>query len=266
MILICPKCAASYAVKKGQIRSDGRTVRCTACGHKWVAHPKDVRPPPWRQADPDLPSQPAPDLPPEPVPDQPVPAESEPPPGEETFPEVDLAIPGPNPNREPSRRFGPPARLVWAGFAAVLAITALALALLRDHVVRVWPKTAALYAAAGMSVNGVGLLIEDVRLAPAVQNGQAVLGVSGKIRNERDQPNPAAPLQITLYDAKGSELSRLVANPVDTVPGLESRYFSVLVRNPPPGVTAVALTFVSPGPGAAVTAGPAAVPAARAHD
>ena len=266
MILICPKCAASYAVKKGQIRPDGRTVRCTACGHKWVAHPKDVRPLPLEQADPEPRPQPAPDPPPEPEPDQPVPAESEPPPDEETAPEVDLAIPRPNPTRAPSRRFGPPARLVWAGFAAVLAITALALALLRDHVVRVWPKTAALYAAAGMSVNGVGLLIEDVRLAPAVQNGQAVLGVSGKIRNERDHPNPAAPLQITLYDAGGSELSRLVANPVDTVPGLESRYFSVLVRNPPPGVTAVALTFVSPGPGAAVTAGPAAVPAARAHD
>ncbi|WP_296493772.1 FxLYD domain-containing protein [Phenylobacterium sp.] len=213
-----------------------------------------------KQADPEPRPQPAPDPPPEPEPDQPVPAESEPPPDEETAPEVDLAIPRPNPTRAPSRRFGPPARLVWAGFAAVLAITALALALLRDHVVRVWPKTAALYAAAGMSVNGVGLLIEDVRLAPAVQNGQAVLGVSGKIRNERDHPNPAAPLQITLYDAGGSELSRLVANPVDTVPGLESRYFSVLVRNPPPGVTAVALTFVSPGPG------PAAVPAARAHD
>ena len=175
MILICPKCAASYAVKKGQIRSDGRTVRCTACGHKWVAHPKDVRPLPLKQADPEPRPQPAPDPPPEPVPDQPVSAESEPPPDEETAPEVDLAIPRPKPTRAPSRRFGPPARLVWAGFAAVLAITALALALLRDHVVRVWPKTAALYAAAGMSVNGVGLLIEDVRLAPAVQNGQAVL-------------------------------------------------------------------------------------------
>jgi hypothetical protein len=118
-----------------------------------------------------------------------------------------------------------------------------------------------------MSVNGVGLLIENVRLAPAVQNGQAVLGVSGRIRNERDHPTPAAPLQVTLYDSSGAELARLVAKPVDAIPPLESRYFSVLVRNPPPGVAGVALAFVSHPPEHKAEAGKAKGPAAAgAHE
>ncbi|MFZ4067998.1 MAG: FxLYD domain-containing protein, partial [Phenylobacterium sp.] len=112
---------------------------------------------------------------------------------------------------------------------------AVGVALFRNPIVRLWPKTAALYAAAGVSVNGVGLVIEQVRVSPAVQNGQAILGVSGRIRNERDKPTPAAPLQVTLLDARGAILKTLVAKPVDTLPPLQSRYFQVLVRNPPPG-------------------------------
>jgi hypothetical protein len=112
-------------------------------------------------------------------------------------------------------------------------------------------------------VNGVGLVIEQVRVSPAVQNGQAILGVSGRIRNERDKPTPAAPLQVTLLDARGAILKTLVAKPVDTLPPLQSRYFQVLVRNPPPGVAGVAATFVShpPATGKAAGAAPASSPA-----
>jgi hypothetical protein len=112
-------------------------------------------------------------------------------------------------------------------------------------------------------VNGVGLVIEQVRVSPAVQNGQAILGVSGRIRNERDKPTPAAPLRVTLVDARGAILSTLVSKPVDTLPPLQTRYFQVLVRNPPPGVASVALTFVShpPTTGKATGAAPAPAPA-----
>jgi hypothetical protein len=164
--------------------------------------------------------------------------------------------------RKAARR-GPPPRLVWAGLAALLALLALGVALFRNQVVQLWPKTAALYAAAGMSVNGVGLVIERVRLTPAVQNGQAVLGISGQIRNERDHPTPAAPLQITLVDSSGAPLSRLVSRPVEVLPALESRYFSVIVKNPPPGVASAALAFVSkaPEPGKAAASSSTAAPA-----
>ena len=113
-------------------------------------------------------------------------------------------------------------------------------------------------------MNGVGLVIEQVRVSPAVQNGQALLGVSGRIRNERDKPTPAAPLQVTLVDARGAILSTLVSKPVDTLPPLQSRYFQVLVRNPPPGVASVALTFVSHPPATGKATGAAPAPAGAA--
>jgi predicted Zn finger-like uncharacterized protein len=262
MILTCPRCAARYAVDSDQIRSGGRTVRCVSCGNKWQARPEDGEPEPLEAPR----AAPAPKPSPEPPPESP-PTEPEPPLAEEAFPNVDPVIPALTATRKPPRRTGPPAPLVWAGLAAILALIALCLALFRNEVVRLWPKTAALYAATGMSVNGVGLLIENVRLAPAVQNGQAVLGVSGRIRNERDHPTPAAPLQVTLYDSSGAELARLVAKPVDAIPPLESRYFSVLVRNPPPGVAGVALAFVSHPPEHKAEAGKAKGPAAAgAHE
>ena len=159
---------------------------------------------------------------------------------------------------------GPSPPLIWAGLAAFLALLALGAALFRTQIVQVWPKTAALYAATGMSVNGVGLAIEQVRLTPAVQNGQAVLGISGRIRNERDNATPAAPLQITLVDSSGAPLSRLVSRPVDVLPALENRYFSVIVKNPPPGVASAALAFVSQTPPPAK--GPGRKPHAAAPD
>ena len=240
MILTCPRCAARYAVETDKIPSAGRTVRCVSCRYKWTALPEDGEPEPWEEAR--VPEDAARREAEEP---EPVIPEPEPPSAEDEFPNVDPIIPPPSAGRRPAKRKGPPAPLVWAGLAAVLAVLALLLALFRNEVVRLWPKTAALYAAAGMSVNGVGLVIEGVRLAPAVQNGQAVLGISGKVRNERDRAAPAAPLQVTLYDAAGAELGRLVARPVDSLPPLESRYFSVLVRNPPPGVASAGLAFVS---------------------
>jgi predicted Zn finger-like uncharacterized protein len=35
MILTCPSCATQYVVKDGAIPTNGRQVRCAACGHSW---------------------------------------------------------------------------------------------------------------------------------------------------------------------------------------------------------------------------------------
>lgn len=241
MILTCPRCYARYAVGSAKIPTGGRTVRCVACGHKWTARRRDGEPEPWEEVPP---PQAAPKIPearpiliPEPEPSVP-----------DAFEDLEPMIPPPVSGRKGKGKSGLSSRLVWAGLAAVLALIAVGVALFRNPIVGLWPKTAALYAAAGVSVNGVGLVIEQVRVSPAVQNGQAMLGVSGRIRNERDKPTPAAPLQVTLVDSRGAILSTLVSKPVDTLPPLQSRYFQVLVRNPPPGVASVALTFVSHPP------------------
>jgi predicted Zn finger-like uncharacterized protein len=270
MILTCPRCSARYAVGAAKIPTGGRTVRCVACAHKWTARRGDGEPEPWEEVPPPLAAPKNPEAPPILIPEP----EPSPP---DAFEDLEPMIPPPVSDRKGKGKgkgkSGLSSRLVWAGLAAVLALIAVGVALFRNPIVRLWPKTAALYAAAGVSVNGVGLVIEQVRLSPAVQNGQAILGVSGRIRNERDKPTPAAPLQVTLLDARGAILSTLVSKPVDTLPPLQSRYFQVLVRNPPPGVASVALTFVSHPPatgkatGAAHAPGPAhgSAPAGEAH-
>ena len=262
MILTCPRCSARYAVGSAKIPTGGRTVRCVACGHKWTARRGDGEPEPWEEAPPPLAAPKNPEAPPILIPEP----EPSPP---DAFEDLEPMIPPPVSGRKGKGKgkgkgkSGLSSGLVWAGLAAVLALIAVGVALFRNPIVRLWPKTAALYAAAGVSVNGVGLVIEQIRVSPAVQNGQAMLGVSARIRNERDKPTPAAPLRITLLDAQGAILSTLVAKPVDTLPPLQSRYFQVLVENPPPGVASVALTFVSHPPttdkatGAAHAPGPA---------
>ena len=260
MILTCPRCSARYAVGAAKIPTGGRTVRCVACAHKWTARRGDGEPEPWEEAPPPpaAPKNPEarPILIPEPEPS-----------AADAFEDLEPMIPPPVSGRKGKGKgkgkSGLSSGLVWAGLAAVLALIAVGVALFRNPIVRLWPKTAALYAAAGVPVNGVGLVIEQVRLSPAVQNGQAMLGVSGRIRNERDKPTPAAPLQVTLLDARGAIVSTLVSKPVDTLPPLQSGYFQVLVENPPPGVAGVALTFVShpPATGKATGAAPAPGPA-----
>ena len=259
MILTCPRCSARYAVGTAKIPTGGRTVRCIACGHKWTARRGDGELEPWEEAPPPPPAPKIPEAPPVLIP-EPEPL------APDAFEDLEPMIPPPVSGRKGkgAGKSGLSSRLVWAGLAAVLALIAVGVALFRNPIVSLCPKTAALYAAAGVSVNGVGLVIEQVRVSPAVQNGQALLGVSGRIRNERDKPTPAAPLQVTLVDARGAILSTLVSKPVDTLPPLQSRYFQVLVRNPPPGVASVALTFVSHPPATGKATGAAPSPAGAA--
>lgn len=40
MIIRCPQCKTGYNVPDNSIGADGRTVRCTQCGHEWHAMPE----------------------------------------------------------------------------------------------------------------------------------------------------------------------------------------------------------------------------------
>ena len=168
MILTCPRCSARYAVGSAKIPTGGRTVRCVACGHKWTARRGDGEPEPWEEAPPPLAAPKNPEAPPILIPEP----EPSPP---DAFEDLEPMIPPPVSGRKGKGKgkgkSGLSSGLVWAGLAAVLALIAVGVALFRNPIVRLWPKTAALYAAAGVSVNGVGLVIEQIRVSPAVQNG-----------------------------------------------------------------------------------------------
>jgi hypothetical protein len=112
-------------------------------------------------------------------------------------------------------------------------------------------------------VNPVGLVIEDVRAEPSLQQGHAVLAVSGVIRNVVDRVVAAPPLRISLLNAQGKR----VAGQIDAlanarIPPGETRHFVTAIFDPPFSAHDLQVDFAVGAKADAVamraTAGPAA--------
>lgn len=234
MILTCPECATGYFVEDGQIRAAGRAVRCAACGHRWTAYPE---------------------RPLELVSSGEEGALAKPPPDPEPAPLTAEDLPRVFRGRaEEEKRMRQAAitGAIWAG--AVLAVAAvIGLALVfREGVVRAWPQTASLYAVIGLPVNITGLVIEQVRAEPSLQDGHATLAVSGVIRNITDHPVMAPPLRISLYNAQGKRVAGQIAALGNArVPPGETRHFVTSIFDPPFSAANLQVDFAV---GAATTA------------
>jgi predicted Zn finger-like uncharacterized protein len=215
MILTCPECATRYSVADDSVGAEGRTVRCTNCGLTWRAErqqPLELEPP--------FTPTPTPvveDLP-------------------RAFRE---RIAAQHTGRKRAR-----SGLIWgAGVAAGLALVA-GLTLGRDGVVQAWPKTASAYAALGLPVNSVGLIIEDQSAQVGWAEGRPTVMVTGRLSNVRDRPVTSPPLRFTLLDGEEKDLGArisTVANP--EVPARGSRRFTVMLHDPPESVENVEIGF-----------------------
>ncbi|HEX8233189.1 MAG TPA: DUF3426 domain-containing protein [Caulobacteraceae bacterium] len=227
MILTCPECATRYFVDD-VVAGAGRTVRCTNCGHAWKAEaPLELRVSAEEGALAHAPS-------PEPKPLR----------GED-LPKAYRA------RVEERRRVREAAATgaVWAGGAAALAVVVAAIVIFRADVVRVWPKSASAYAAAGLPVNRVGLTIEQVQAQPALQDGRTALVVSGVLRNIRPEPVRSPPLKVTLLDKEGARLKQTVARAADApAPPGSTRPFTLTLLEPPAAATDVEVTFALDAP------------------
>ncbi|MFI4973454.1 MAG: DUF3426 domain-containing protein [Caulobacterales bacterium] len=218
MILTCPECATGYFVDDAKIRPEGRAVRCAACGARWTAFPEpplDLAPPP------------------------PPAAESEPESAEDrSLSELTgLDLPKAFRSRAENERRMRTAAItgaVWAGVAVVvLAIVGSAI-VFRESVVRTFPRSASVYAAIGLPVNPIGLVIESVKVEPSLQDGHAAYAVSGVIRNVEDREVTAPPLRISLFNAQGKRVAGQIAMPADPrIPPGETRHFAVAILDPP---------------------------------
>jgi predicted Zn finger-like uncharacterized protein len=217
MILTCPECATGYFVDDAQIKPGGRAVRCAACGARWTATPESLlKLSPTADA--------AADKPPAEAADEPAPL---------TADDLPRAF---RTRAEEEKRLRQAAftGAVWAGAAVVVAVVVLACVVFRDAVVRVWPQTASLYAAAGLAVNPVGLVIEQVRAEPSLQEGHAILAVSGSIRNVEDHAVTAPPLRISLLNPQGKRVAGQIANLANArIPSGETRRFVTAIFDPP---------------------------------
>ena len=271
MILTCPECATRYFVPDDKVGPDGRTVKCSSCGNRWTAHGEpalELFVDASEGATVREPFEPAPD-------EQPVSAL----PGEE-LPKVFRQ----KADTDRRVREAVTTGIVWAGMAVALVALVATAIVFRVHVVQLWPGSAAAYAGVGLPVNRLGLIIEDVRAEPALQDGHAALAVTGVIRNVEDHAVPAPPLRVTLTNKAHKVVAVKLAAPADPmIPPGGVRHFVVTLLDPPTTAADLEVAFdldhhpAPPAPGLAPeskrlelrgVAEPAALPAgpvAEAH-
>jgi len=243
MILTCPECATSYFVDDLRIPPAGRMVKCTSCGNRWRAFqdPEEGAGEPAKA--------PAPTAAPKPPPPEPVAVE-----------QVAVVAPPVKPPRksEPKKK-APVGMIVGVGVLAVLGVALGAAAVFRETIAEKVPATAPVFAAVGLPVNTLGLVIEGVKQQATFQAGRPVLSVTGAIRNVRKVPVEAPPIRINLVDKDGKPVSGVLAQPLNAkVPPGATRYFAVALQDPPSGSHALDITFEAPAKGEAAHAPAAA--------
>jgi predicted Zn finger-like uncharacterized protein len=144
MRIACPACSAAYEVPDALL-GKGRRLRCTRCGHAWMATPPAAEPAPPATAPPAPPRPAAGPSPIEPPPLVPMPRRP---------PQV-IDPPLPQLGDAPARQeFNP---LLWAAWIGSVLLVIAALVLLwayRAEVVAAWPPAARLFLALGADLGG----------------------------------------------------------------------------------------------------------------
>ena len=260
MILTCPECATRYFVPDDKVGADGRTVKCASCGHRWHAV----------KTEPDLELFDDPEL-------GALAREAQGAAGEAKLepPSEDLSdlsgqdIPKAIRQRKDTERKVREAAavgVVWAGMAAGLAVLGGAAVVFRGNVVDLWPKSAAAFASVGLSVNRVGLTLEQVKAEPTLQGGHAALSVTGVMRNIEDRTVQAPPLRVVLLSSDGRQVGGKIAAAADpSIHSGETRRFTVVLLDPPANAKTLEVAFVyDPGANKAVRAAVHLPPAAEA--
>ena len=241
MILTCPSCATSYFTPDEAIGPGGRTVRCKTCKHTWRAtleEPLELSAsPPGVEAS----RFPGRD-------EAAAEAESESL-AETPAPELPRAF---RARAEQQRRLRRAAAhgVVWAGIASGFAALLAAAWLFRVEVVELAPRTAAAYAAVGLTVNPTGLDFEAVSARPMPNDPGKVL-VSGALRNVRDNERIAPPVRVALLDAHGAEIGHAVVR-IDAAPVLPGKVqgFAVIIPDPGARGQGIDVDFVLDAPAA----------------
>lgn len=225
MILTCPECATSYFVDDLKIPRLGRVVSCTACGARWRAFQDRAEPeagPPHEEM-----LEEAPRAAPEPTED-----------------DLNFVTAPLTPARKAKPKPPPLAAYVAGGVAVGLVLLGGGIILARQPIAEIVPATAPMFAAIGLPVNTLGLVIEQVKSQPRFQGGRPVLSVTGAIRNVRDEPIQAPPIRVSLLGGDGKAMGGLVAQPLNgRVPPGARRYFALTLPDPPAGARQLEVAF-----------------------
>jgi predicted Zn finger-like uncharacterized protein len=234
MILTCPECATSYFVDDARIPPRGRMVRCTSCGARWRALPDaDAEPDAAAAGEDDLVIE-GPEAEAEAGAEAAAPAE-----------DLDFVAAPLTPARGSAPRPKRTGMIFGAAAAAVLVVAVSVVIALRQQVVRAAPGSAGVFAAVGLPVDRLGLVIEGVTSTPTFEAGRPVLSVRGAVRNTRRQAVQVPPIRVSLLDRAGKRVVTKVAAPIEprTVPAGERRFFAIGLPDPPAGARELEVGF-----------------------
>ncbi len=214
MILTCPSCSTRYQADSARFAPPGRNVRCAKCSHVWfqAAPEHELEPEPERVI-----------APPEPAPAigaSHSPLTGAPPGGFGAEPADDRVFPA---DEGASVQY-------------------------RQAIANLWPPSASIYAVIGMPVNVRGIALVDVAYQQAVEDGQQVLSVSGKVVNISDRELPVPVIRVVLTDQAKRELYHWTFDVgVPTLkPGGQSPFVTRL-SSPPPDARNVDIRFAEAG-------------------
>lgn len=249
MILTCPECASRYFVEDSKVGSAGRVVRCASCGNRWTARSEE---PLDLFEDPETPTLASQAEALEGASETLAAEGDEPPvsalPGEE-LPKVFRA----RADAERRLREATATGVIWAGMAAAMAVVVVAALIFRIDVVKILPGSAGAYAAVGLPVNTVGLVIDraSIKAQPSMQDGHAVVIVTGSIRNITEHEVLSPPLRVELLSKDDKRVAGQLAAAADAkIPPGEVRHFSITFLDPPRSAKDLQIGFATE-PGAA---------------
>lgn len=221
-------------------------VKCTTCGNRWRAFQDRSVPETEKPEEEMLVEGPRP---------EPTPAD-----------DIDFVAAPTVPERKPPvRKKTPRGLVVGVSLVAVLGVALGGIVLFRQQVATLIPATAPVFAAIGLPVNTLGLVIEGVKSQPTFQAGRPVLSVTGAIRNVNKVSTEAPPMRIGLLDRTGKTVAGVLVQPLNAkIPPGATRYFAISLPDPPAGAEELDIAFEPAAKGPAAPAAPAADHAAPA--
>jgi hypothetical protein len=122
----------------------------------------------------------------------------------------------------------------------------------RGAIVRLWPQSNAIYAAAGIPVNQRGLDLQNVRVNLTHDGGQPILIVDGEIANLRANKAQVPELRLAVRDTQGHEIYTWEAvSPKTRLESGETIAFRARLAAPPADGHDVIVRFaaIEPKPG-----------------
>ena len=225
MILTCPNCAARFHVDPAKLGPEGRRVRCSACGHRWLVRPEGAAIPPAASV---------------PVAGGAVavapPSLSVVAPGRDGPVQGDVPRPplaGAPPLGQPPSGRG----MAIAGWLVVVLIL-LGLAGLvvgRNEVASAFPAMVAAYERLGLPVSTrLGLEIKNLDSRRVQEQGLTVFVVEGEVHNLSNAERAVPAIRVALLDGERNELDHALfkAEAASLAAGAVTRFEARIVDPP----------------------------------